>query len=1155
MAPLVTLPNNVVSINGSVLSTSLFTVSNLGGQSVQVYRFRDNGQGGGYFTLSGSIQPAFQWFDVPSSIVNTVFYRGDSKKSVESISVQVWDGVNWSNIATANMATGNSRPTLTVRNGVTDVLQRVFISGQFTYFDADGDPATTYTFMDMDVSSSSGYFELFGARQPSGVFFTINANQLGGLRYRGGEIPGSSEQIQMTVFDGYSTSNLATFTMRVRGIPVGDFDVFTNEKLDVRRLVGAPDPDDRPAVSYQFVDRRINANGGYFMFNGVKMPSAAWFTVMPNQLNQVFYVGAQTGNQSERFGIHIYDGLNWTLRELEVRTQPRQNLSVQANHFLNIGTGRKANSITSPLTGNNPVFVVSDAVERIRIIDRKTNPNGGRFFFKGVEMPQGQFITLTRNAQGSFELDQLEYRGGTWGLQSENISVQTFSNGIWGEFIDLNVDTLENRFAPVLNLLSLTARVGNVYQLSQLHTWSDGDGDLLRTFSIYDTGSSPDSGYFSVNGVRQPALTWITLPYDQIDTVRYHMPTLPGQEDIRMYVSDGFRNSAIKTGRYQAIEVPKYDVIANDISINTLQSVRVRTLYDQIDAGPPLTRYQVFDENFLTASDRSARLYLRTGSQGNSGQMLLPGVVHTLSAEEFSRLDIQGAEADYGRSLDGFLVRATNDITGWSEWRRINVNTDPIGAAALTSGTQFSAVVDGNGKTVITYSFIDGGNQENSGRENPNYPPLPWYYPPGSDTLEALNPYAWGQSAREMMRQIFADIETFANVDFVELPYQWNVADAAIIIGLWGPFDGPVAGAAAYARFPADGDGRANPMGDVWFNRPLYDWATTDVRPGSMTGGALHFTAMHEFGHALGLKHPFDGAPNLSIFNDYTYNTVMSYTHGIDRGFPNNPLTPSFPGIPASYMLYDIVELQRLYGANVNHRTGDDQYIYPRPTPGNPVIQRTIWDGGGNDTLNMTNSLTDEIIDLRPGAWSTLHGVPNAIRIAYGTQIEYARGGAGNDVITGNEAQNILFGGPGDDRLVGMGGNDWLYGGPGNDTYFWRLGDGHDRIIEESGRDVVEFGDPSGAISSFDDDFILRRLGNDLRIDVTLDRGPSVGSVTIANYHLEGNRVEVLRMFSRGVQVGPDIDLTSAWDHVGTFGRRFAVTGATSEFGAILAPV
>jgi serralysin len=1144
MAPLVNLPNNVVGINASVALNSLFTVSNITpGRSISVYRFRDNGVSGGFFRLGAVNQPANQWIQIPSSQLGQVFYRGDSKKSTESISIQVWDGVEWSNVASAFISTGNSTPVLTVRNGYTSPLERVLISGQFTYFDADGDSAVRYTFRDLDASANGGQFELNGVALPSNTTFTILPTQLGNLRYRGGTVSGTGEEIEMTVFDGFTTSAPIRFQMFVDYLAPNDFDVLTNEKLSAIRLFRFSDSGQNSAVAYQFVDRRINANGGYFEFKGQRMPSAAWFNVPAAELSQLFYVGAQNA-QTESVGINVFDGTRWNSTEVDLTTHLRQNLSIQNNHYLNIETGRKSNSISDPNVNTNPFLPISESVERIRFVDRATNVNGGHFVFKGVRMPSGQWFTLLRNADNSFELEQLEYRGGTWGLQSELISVQTYSNGVWGEVLDFNVDTLKNQFVPVLTVLELNSRLGSVFPLSQIHTVTDGDGDRMTSFGIYDTGSAPDSGYFSINDVRQPALTWITLPYDQIGTVKYHMSTIPGREDVRMWVSDGTYTSATVTSKFQAVETPRYQFVANDISLDTLESVRVSSLLSQTDAGPPFTRYQVFDENFANASDRSARYFLRTGTTGNFGQQLLPGVVHTLNAEEFSRLDIQGAESDFGRALDGLLVRVTNDITGWSEWRRINVNTDPVGEKALQS---LGAWNTSNGtKTVISFSFIDG---QDAGSVRP---PLPWYYrddqPPQFDP-EAVGTTPLGQPQREAIREIFDLLETFADVDFVEKPYQWTVADAEIVIGSFA-LDGP-GNVLAYAY-----GGRqtgASKNGDIWFDIADFPQAMTVAQTRAGTG--FYETAMHEIGHAIGLKHPFQGSPHLSIFNDFTYNTVMSYTQGTD-GNPNNPLRPSFPGLPASYMLYDMVELQNLYGPNMEHRTADDQYTFARPTATNPVLQKSIWDAGGKDTYNLFNSLVDENVDLRPGTWSSVHGVQTASRIAYGVVMEYARTGAGNDTIRGNEVNNILFSHAGNDRLIGMGGNDWLYGGLDNDTYAWGLGDGFDRIIEEGGaRDVIEFQDPSGSISSFEDDFLISRLGNDLRVIVAFDRGGSVGSVTVNNFSNSDTRVETLRLFNRGTQVGPDIDLTSAWATAGTFARRYTVTSSTSALGNILAPV
>jgi Ca2+-binding RTX toxin-like protein len=83
-----------------------------------------------------------------------------------------------------------------------------------------------------------------------------------------------------------------------------------------------------------------------------------------------------------------------------------------------------------------------------------------------------------------------------------------------------------------------------------------------------------------------------------------------------------------------------------------------------------------------------------------------------------------------------------------------------------------------------------------------------------------------------------------------------------------------------------------------------------------------------------------------------------------------------------------------------------------------------------------------------------------------------ATGGAGNDLLAGDQSANLLTGGAGNDRLMGLEGNDTLIGGAGDDdlygwegddTYVFNLGDGHDRIIDAdilggNGIDTLRFG-------------------------------------------------------------------------------------------------
>ena len=283
---------------------------------------------------------------------------------------------------------------------------------------------------------------------------------------------------------------------------------------------------------------------------------------------------------------------------------------------------------------------------------------------------------------------------------------------------------------------------------------------------------------------------------------------------------------------------------------------------------------------------------------------------------------------------------------------------------------------------------------------------------------------------------------------------------------------------------------------------------------------------------------------SLSIFNNFSYNTITSgLAGGINDPFPANPSLPNSP------QLYDVVALQGQYGANPTFNNGNNHYFF------NDQVLETLYDSDGLDTINFQNrsigssfGVFNDTIDLRQGQFSSINGVDRSLRIAYGTVIENARGGDGNDTIIGNETSNRLIGNGGGDRITGGGGNDILIGGNGNDVYTWSLGDGRDLITEQSpggtgGTDVLVINDPTDALNSLQDDLTFRRFGNDLRIDLTFDQGPGQGSVTIRNFAEASERVELLRLVdSSGAQIGTDISLNSIFFNATTVAQRFEVT-------------
>lgn len=184
---------------------------------------------------------------------------------------------------------------------------------------------------------------------------------------------------------------------------------------------------------------------------------------------------------------------------------------------------------------------------------------------------------------------------------------------------------------------------------------------------------------------------------------------------------------------------------------------------------------------------------------------------------------------------------------------------------------------------------------------------------------------------------------------------------------------------------------------------------------------------MHETGHALGLQHSFTagltGAENTEQF------TVMAYDWS----------TWGSSQYAESYMLYDIAALQEIYGANTAYNTGDTLYNISDDSP------QTLWDAGGADTINTSSVSADVIIHLEEGGFSSI-GDTNTLAIAYGTQIEKAVTGGGDDSLYGNSANNVLTGGGGDDNY---------YGQAGNDTYIFTSG--QDAVTEATGIDTVSF--------------------------------------------------------------------------------------------------
>ena len=175
------------------------------------------------------------------------------------------------------------------------------------------------------------------------------------------------------------------------------------------------------------------------------------------------------------------------------------------------------------------------------------------------------------------------------------------------------------------------------------------------------------------------------------------------------------------------------------------------------------------------------------------------------------------------------------------------------------------------------------------------------------------------------------------------------------------------------------------------------------------------YVNVHEWGHSLGLEHPFEADDGDTYHNNtdpwtsaFPEQTVMAYR------------SPESGDWPDFFTTSDLIALIEIWGAEKKWlSSGSDIFT------GNPY--RDLISGlGGNDHLI---------------------------------------GGNGDDRINGNGGSDWLQGSVGNDEILGGSGNDFLRGGVGND---WLIGDfGDDQIWGDLGADRIRLSTGNDQIWGF----------------------------------------------------------------------------------------
>jgi Ca2+-binding RTX toxin-like protein len=284
---------------------------------------------------------------------------------------------------------------------------------------------------------------------------------------------------------------------------------------------------------------------------------------------------------------------------------------------------------------------------------------------------------------------------------------------------------------------------------------------------------------------------------------------------------------------------------------------------------------------------------------------------------------------------------------------------------------------------VITYSFFD--HRHATGLNNNPFFGEGRGYAPFTEAQKIAAKVAinnWD----ELIKATFVEVKSG--------PGNSTWAQKSVDIYLANSTTGP---AQAHAYYPGYDRQYERVSGDIWVADPRINGSNGQLDPGFYGLQTLN----HELGHSLGLSHPGeynfgddqdgDGQPDpityegdAFYFQDNHQYTIMSYFDSFEAG--NNQIDWNLMRFvyPSTPMVDDIRVVQKIYGADMTTRAGDTTYGFNATADvtnpamafkaGEMITIFTIWDAGGNDTLDLSGYYTDSIIDLREGAYSSAGG-------------------------------------------------------------------------------------------------------------------------------------------------------------------------------------
>jgi hypothetical protein len=183
------------------------------GRTVTEYAFFDSGADGGYFMLNGVKEADGKWFTLTAAQLAQLQYVAGASAGSETISVEAYDGAQWSAAYSTTETTVVPPPTITAASQSLYKGQSVAASSLIA---STGVPAgktiTEYAIMD---SGTDGHLVYNGQVLTAGAWYDFTAAQLAEVTWVAGSSIGT-DKVSIEVSDGgaFSAASVATLTVQ-----------------------------------------------------------------------------------------------------------------------------------------------------------------------------------------------------------------------------------------------------------------------------------------------------------------------------------------------------------------------------------------------------------------------------------------------------------------------------------------------------------------------------------------------------------------------------------------------------------------------------------------------------------------------------------------------------------------------------------------------------------------------------------------------------------------------------------------------------------------------------------------------------------------------------------------------------------------------------